>query len=101
MMHQTCFTCTYIPVLTPHYSLLHDPTFHNSEHVLTRTYAPLFFSQVRLFAILSPVGPYFKDGFNPIKLYADTENVRAWPGGTGNAKVRTRTLTWKFDERLV
>ena len=37
---------------------------------------------------MCPVGPYFKDGFNPIKLYADTDNVRAWPGGTGNAKVR-------------
>jgi hypothetical protein len=29
----------------------------------------------------------YKDGFVPIKLYADTENVRAWPGGTGNAKM--------------
>ena len=43
--------------------------------------------QVKLFAILSPVGPYFKDGFKPVKLYADTDNVRAWPGGVGNAKV--------------
>eukprot|EP00596_Hydrurales_sp_CCMP1899_P010457 CAMPEP_0119049858 /NCGR_PEP_ID=MMETSP1177-20130426/66797_1 /TAXON_ID=2985 /ORGANISM="Ochromonas sp, Strain CCMP1899" /LENGTH=323 /DNA_ID=CAMNT_0007027585 /DNA_START=224 /DNA_END=1191 /DNA_ORIENTATION=+ len=43
--------------------------------------------QIKLFAILSPVGPYFKDGFVPIKLYADIENVRAWPGGTGNAKM--------------
>ena len=42
---------------------------------------------VKLFAILSPVGPYFKDGFKAVKLYADTENVRAWPGGVGNAKV--------------
>ena len=37
--------------------------------------------------ILSPVGPYFKDGFQPIKLFADTANVRAWPGGVGNNKV--------------
>jgi branched-subunit amino acid aminotransferase/4-amino-4-deoxychorismate lyase len=29
----------------------------------------------------------YKDGFVPIKLYADTENIRAWPGGTGNAKM--------------
>lgn len=43
--------------------------------------------EVKLFTILSPVGPYFKDGFKPVKLYADTDNVRAWPGGIGNAKV--------------
>lgn len=43
--------------------------------------------QVKLFVILSPVGPYYKGGFKPIKLLADTQNVRAWPGGVGNAKV--------------
>lgn len=42
---------------------------------------------IKLFAILSPVGPYYKNGFNPIKLYADTANIRAWPGGVGNAKL--------------
>jgi branched-chain amino acid aminotransferase len=42
---------------------------------------------VKVFAILCPVGPYYKSGFNPVKLYADTENVRAWPKGVGNAKV--------------
>lgn len=42
---------------------------------------------VKLYAIMSPVGPYFKNGFKPITLFADTENVRAWPGGAGNAKV--------------
>lgn len=43
--------------------------------------------QVKLYVILSPAGPYFKDGFKPVKLYADTENVRAWPGGAGGTKV--------------
>lgn len=42
---------------------------------------------IKLYVILSPVGPYYKAGFKPVKLYADTENVRAWPGGVGNAKV--------------
>lgn len=42
---------------------------------------------VKVFTILCPVGPYYKSGFNPVKLYADAENVRAWPGGVGNAKV--------------
>lgn len=42
---------------------------------------------IKLFVILSPVGPYYKEeGFNPIRLYADTENRRAWPGGMGFAK---------------
>lgn len=44
-------------------------------------------SHCRLFVILSPVGPYYKSGFVPIKLLADTNNVRAWPGGVGNVKV--------------
>jgi len=44
-------------------------------------------SEVKLFVIMSPVGPYYAEGFAPVKLYADTENVRAWPGGVGNAKV--------------
>ena len=82
--------------LTSHH-LFSSPTFsrlqplspllsssHPSSTLLTSSYLII---QVRLFAIMCPVGPYFKDGFNPIKLYADTDNVRAWPGGTGNAKV--------------
>jgi branched-chain amino acid aminotransferase len=40
-----------------------------------------------LYVITSPVGPYYKTGFNPIRLTADTPYVRAWPGGTGAAKV--------------
>ncbi|KAH9146161.1 hypothetical protein AeRB84_009972 [Aphanomyces euteiches] len=44
-------------------------------------------TKAKIFVILSPVGPYYPEGFNPVKLYADTKNVRAWPGGTGNTKV--------------
>jgi branched-chain amino acid aminotransferase len=40
-----------------------------------------------LYVITSPVGPYYKSGFNPIRLTADTSFVRAWPGGTGSNKV--------------
>lgn len=40
-----------------------------------------------LYCITSPVGPYYKSGFNPVRLTADTQFVRAWPGGTGAAKV--------------
>lgn len=36
---------------------------------------------VKVFTILSPVGPYFSSGFKPVKLFADTKHTRAWPGG--------------------
>jgi len=39
------------------------------------------------FVILSPVGPYYRSGWKPVRLIADTKFVRAWPGGTGNSKV--------------
>ena len=42
---------------------------------------------VKLFVICSPVGPYYPQGFKPVSLYADSENKRAWPGGTGSYKV--------------
>ena len=41
----------------------------------------------KIFVIMSPVGPYYKAGFKPIKLLANTADVRAWPGGVGNAKL--------------
>ncbi|KAG2053901.1 branched-chain amino acid aminotransferase II [Suillus hirtellus] len=37
-----------------------------------------------LYVIASPAGPYFA---KPISLLAVSENVRAWPGGTGGHKV--------------
>ncbi|RCK81235.1 MAG: Branched-chain amino acid aminotransferase [Candidatus Ozemobacter sibiricus] len=36
--------------------------------------------------ILSPVGPYYAEGFNPISLYVSDEYTRAARGGTGEAK---------------
>ena len=38
------------------------------------------------YIILSPVGPYFPDGFNPISVYVSHDHVRAVRGGTGEAK---------------
>ena len=38
------------------------------------------------YVILSPVGPYFKEGFSPVGIYVSDENVRAAEGGTGTAK---------------
>lgn len=40
-----------------------------------------------LYVITSPVGPYYRSGFAPVRLTADTPYVRAWPGGTGNCKL--------------
>eukprot|EP00128_Syssomonas_multiformis_P010699 Colp12_sorted_trinity150504_noHs@23158 len=39
-----------------------------------------------LYVICSPVGPYYRTGFAPVKLLADPKYCRAWPGGTGEAK---------------
>lgn len=38
------------------------------------------------FVIISPVGPYFSEGFNPIPVYITDEYVRAVRGGVGEAK---------------
>jgi len=38
------------------------------------------------YIILSPVGPYFKEGFSPVHIYISTEHVRAVRGGVGIAK---------------
>ncbi|MDK9708696.1 MAG: branched-chain amino acid aminotransferase [Desulforhopalus sp.] len=40
----------------------------------------------RLFIILSPVGAYYPEGFNPVKIWVTTEYVRAVRGGVGQAK---------------
>ena len=38
------------------------------------------------FIVLSPVGPYYKEGFNPTRIFVSDEFIRAAPGGVGNAK---------------
>lgn len=42
---------------------------------------------VKLFMIASPVGPYYPDGFKPVKLVVDSKHKRAWPGGSGDCKI--------------
>ncbi|KDR84749.1 hypothetical protein GALMADRAFT_260453 [Galerina marginata CBS 339.88] len=44
-------------------------------------------NEALLFVILSPVGPFYPDGFKPVALYGTTEYVRAAPGGTGAYKL--------------
>ncbi|MBE0525672.1 MAG: branched-chain amino acid aminotransferase, partial [Candidatus Thorarchaeota archaeon] len=38
------------------------------------------------YIILSPVGPYFKEGFSPVKIFLSTEHVKAVRGGVGAVK---------------
>ena len=40
----------------------------------------------RYFIILSPVGAYYPEGFNPVKILVTSELVRAVRGGVGEAK---------------
>jgi len=40
----------------------------------------------RFFIILSPVGAYYPEGFNPIKILVTSDYVRAVRGGVGEAK---------------
>lgn len=40
----------------------------------------------RFFMILSPVGVYYKEGFNPVKIWVTRDHVRAVRGGIGEAK---------------
>ncbi len=38
------------------------------------------------FIIIGPVGAYYKEGLNPVKIYVEDKFVRAAKGGTGEAK---------------
>ena len=40
----------------------------------------------RYFVIATPVGAYYKEGLNPVRILASDRHVRAVPGGLGSAK---------------
>jgi branched-chain amino acid aminotransferase len=63
-------------------SLYLRPTFIATQPVLGVRPS----NQYLFFIILSPSGPYFPEGFKPIKIYVSDKYVRATPGGTGFAK---------------
>jgi len=44
-------------------------------------------TSAKFFVVLSPVGPYYPEGWKAVKLLADDKYVRAWPGGTGFSKI--------------
>lgn len=43
-------------------------------------------SKYRFMIILSPVGSYYEEGINPVKILVENEYIRAVAGGTGTAK---------------
>lgn len=65
------------------YSLYLRPTFIGTQKTLG--IGPV--GSALLFVIASPVGPYYPSGFKAISLWATSEQVRAWPGGFGDAKL--------------
>jgi branched-chain amino acid aminotransferase len=42
--------------------------------------------EYKFVVFVSPVGPYFKSGLKPVRLWVETEVDRASPGGVGDAK---------------
>lgn len=65
------------------YSLYVRPTFIGTQKTLG--IGPT--GSALLYVIASPVGPYYPAGFKAISLWATSEQVRAWPGGFGDAKL--------------
>ncbi|HMF31332.1 MAG TPA: branched-chain amino acid aminotransferase [Candidatus Lokiarchaeia archaeon] len=59
------------------------PAMFADEAVLGVHVSPSYF----FFVILSPVGAYYASGFAPVKIWVESEFVRAAKGGTGFAKV--------------
>lgn len=71
-------------------ALTRKPLFRQRTATMIGTQAGLGVgpsTDVLLFVIMSPVGPYYSTGFKPVSLLASTRDVRAWPGGTGGYKL--------------
>ena len=67
---------------SPGTSLYIRPTMIASEAALGVRPA----TQYLFFIVLSPVGAYYPEGFNPTRIFVSDEYVRATPGGSGEAK---------------
>ncbi len=71
----------WVPTL-PGCSLYIRPVIFSSEPTLEVRVGREFMHYI----FLSPVGPYFAKGFNPVSVHISHEYVRAVRGGTGEAK---------------
>jgi branched-chain amino acid aminotransferase len=50
-------------------------------------------SEYLYFVILCPVGPYFREGFNPVGVFVSDKYVRSVKGGVGHAKTLVNYAT--------
>jgi branched-chain amino acid aminotransferase len=67
---------------TPGTSLYIRPTIYAADPFLGVRASHAY----HFFIILSPVGAYYAEGFNPVKIMVEQFHVRAVPGGVGEAK---------------
>ncbi len=67
---------------SPGTSLYIRPTYIGTEGILGVHPS----SEYLYYIILSPVGPYYATGFNPVKILVEEKYVRAAPGGVGFTK---------------
>lgn len=66
----------------PYTSLYIRPTLIGSEGFLGVRPS----RETTFFVILSPVGAYYSNGFNPVKIWCEEKDLRAAPGGLGHTK---------------
>lgn len=57
--------------------------------------------QYKFMIILSPVGAYYKEGINPVKIAVENKYVRAVKGGTGEAKTGGNYASGLMAQELV
>lgn len=58
-------------------------------------------AKYRFLIILSPVGAYYKEGINPVKIAVENKYVRAVVGGTGEAKTAGNYASSLMAQELV
>ncbi|KAI8882218.1 branched-chain amino acid aminotransferase II [Backusella circina FSU 941] len=78
------------------YSLYLRPTMIGTQEMLGISPS----SDAMLFVIGCPVGPYYKTGFNAVRLFATTEYCRAWPRGVGASKLGANYAPGLLPQRL-
>ncbi|XP_050525494.1 branched-chain-amino-acid aminotransferase, cytosolic isoform X2 [Daktulosphaira vitifoliae] len=53
-----------------------------------------------LYIIMCPVGPYFSSKFKSVRLMADPNFTRAWPGGSGDKKMGANYASTIYPQKL-
>lgn len=74
------------PPFSPWFLSSWTPTLTLQIPQTPRIYLPLLPTSSSPSAVNSPVGAYYATGFKPVRLLADPQFVRAWPGGMGDTK---------------